>query len=109
MADVYRPQQMHAVLGFRRPAEFEAVWQPYAPRRCQAALPPIDLGPLRTPPRTSTPSQHQALRVQAVTVAQWLVTDLRSHLPVIERRRSVLRWRSASLALRRLARSFTPI
>jgi len=59
-------------------------WQQHAPAAQQAALPPLDLGLLVHPPRTYTPSQHQALLEQAVTVAHWLVADLTPHLAALD-------------------------
>ena len=63
-------------------ARLVTAWQ-QAPAALQAALPPLDWGPLVRPPRTYTPSQHQGLLEQAVTVAQWLVADLTPHLPAL--------------------------
>src|SRR5918997_301005 len=61
-----------------------AAWQQHAPAAQQAALPPLDRGPLVHPPRTYTPSQHQALLEQAVTIAPWLVADLTPHLAALD-------------------------
>ena len=60
-------------------ARLVAAWQQQAPTGDQAALPPLDLGPLLAPPRTYIPSQHQVLLDQAVSVARWLVADLTPH------------------------------
>jgi hypothetical protein len=66
-------------------ARLVVAWHQQAPTLAQAALPPLDLGPLLAPPRTYTPLQHQALLEQGVTIARWLITDLMPHLPSLDR------------------------
>jgi hypothetical protein len=45
------------------------LWLASAPAALQAAIPPLDLGPLLHPPRWRTTAEQQALLQQAVTVA----------------------------------------
>jgi hypothetical protein len=84
MASPAAPTSSPARLLLHLSARLLVAWQRQAPRACQAALPPLDLGPLLTPPRTYTPSQHQALLEQAVTVARWLVSDLTPQLSALD-------------------------
>ena len=81
MASPAAPTSSPARLLLHLSARLVAAWQQHAPRACQGALPPLDLGPLVAPARSYTPLQHQALLEQAVTVAGWLVADLTPHLP----------------------------
>jgi hypothetical protein len=83
MASPAAPTSSPARLLLHLCARLVAAWQ-QAPAAVQAALPPLDLGPLVHPQRTSTPSQHQALLEQAVTVAGWLVAELMPHLPALD-------------------------
>jgi hypothetical protein len=55
------------------------LWQS-APPTLQAAIPPLDLGPLTHPPRWHSAAEQQALLQQAVTVANWVADGLRPHL-----------------------------
>lgn len=84
MASPAAPTSSPARLLLHLSTRLVAAWQQHAPRTLQAALPPLDLGPLLHPPRTYTPVQHQALLEQAVSVATWLVTDLTPHLPALD-------------------------
>ncbi len=84
MASPVAPTSSPGRLLLHLSARLVAAWQQHAPRTCQAALPPLDLGRLGAPPRTYTPSQHRTLLEQAATVAQWLVTDLTPQLPVLD-------------------------
>ncbi len=84
MASPAAPTRSPARLLLHLSARLVAAWQQHAPAECQAALPPLDLGPLVAPPPTYTPTQHQALLAQAVTVARWLVVDLTPHLPLLD-------------------------
>ncbi len=84
MASPAAPASSPARLLLHLSARLVAAWQQHAPVAQQGALPPLDLGPLVHPPRTYTPSQHQALLEQAVTVAHWLVADLTPHLPALD-------------------------
>jgi DDE family transposase/transposase-like protein DUF772 len=54
-----------------------------APLALQAALPPLDRGPLIHPPRWRSAAEQQALLQQAVTVATWVTDGLRPHLPLL--------------------------
>lgn len=84
MASPAAPTSSPARLLLHLSARLVTAWQ-HAPAPVQAALPPLDLGPLLRPPRTYTPSQHQALLEQAVAVATWLVTELTPHLGQLDR------------------------
>ena len=84
MASPAAPTSSPARLLLHLSARLVAAWQQHAPAAVHAALPPLDLGPLVHPPRTYTPSQHQALLEQAVAVARWLVADLTPHLPALD-------------------------
>lgn len=84
LASPAAPTSSPARLLLHLSARLVAAWQQHAPSSCQAALPPLDLGPLVAPQRTYTPAQRQALLEQAVTVAHWLVADLTPHLPVLD-------------------------
>ena len=61
-----------------------ALWQAQAPTSLQAALPPLDLGPLLRVPLPHTAAERQQLLQQAVTLATWLVEGLRPHLLRLE-------------------------
>jgi hypothetical protein len=61
-----------------------AHWQADAPAGLQAAIPPLDLGPLYRVPIPHTPAERQQLLQQAVTVANWLVEGLWPHLPSLD-------------------------
>jgi hypothetical protein len=63
-------------------ADLVAAWQQHAPPALLGARPPLDLGPILQPPRPRTALERQTLLVQAVTLAQRLLADLRPHLPV---------------------------
>jgi hypothetical protein len=84
MASPAAPTSSPARLLLHLSARLVAVWQRQAPASLQAALPPLDLGPLIRPQRSYTPRQHQALLEQAVTLANWLVADLTPHLPALD-------------------------
>ena len=84
MASPAAPASSPARLLLHLSARLVTAWQQHAPTPSQAALPPLDLGPLLTPSRTYTPAQQQALLHQAVTVARWLVADLTPHLPALD-------------------------
>jgi hypothetical protein len=62
-----------------------AHWQADAPAALQAAIPPLDLGPLHRVPIPHTAAARQQLLQQAVTVATWLVEGLTPHLRSLER------------------------
>lgn len=79
MASPAAPTSSPARLLLHLSARLVTVWQ-QAPTAYQAALPPLDLGPLVAPARTYTLPQHQGLLEQAVNVACWLVTDLTPHV-----------------------------
>jgi len=68
-------------------------WLAQAPRRLQHALPPLDLGPLRQPPRPRDAIERQALLVQAVGLSLHLSSCLRPYLPELPlaRRRPIAR------------------
>ena len=83
MATPAAPTSSPARLLLHLSARLITAWQQHAPASCQAALPPLDLGPLVAPPRTYTPTHHQALLEQAVTLARWLVADLTPHLSAL--------------------------
>lgn len=84
MASPAAPTSSPARLLLHLSTRLVGAWQQHAPTTTQAALPPLDLGPLVHPQRTYTPSQHQALLEQAVRVASWLVADLTPHLPTLD-------------------------
>ena len=83
MASPTAPTSSPARLLLHLSARLVTAWQ-QAPGACQAALPPLDLGPLLAPRRTYTPAQHQALLEQAVAVARWLVADLTPYLSTLD-------------------------
>jgi Transposase DDE domain/Transposase domain (DUF772) len=62
-----------------------AHWQAKAPASLQAAIPPLDLGPLYQVAIPHTPAARQQLLQQAVTVAEWVVDGLTPHLPSLDR------------------------
>jgi hypothetical protein len=62
-----------------------AQWQAEAPAVVQAAIPPLDLGPLYRVPIPHTAAERQTLLQPAVTVATWLVEGLTPHLPTLDR------------------------
>jgi hypothetical protein len=64
-------------------ARLTSAWLEHAPSEAQAALPPLDLGPLFHPPRLYTAEAHQQQLVQAVTLARSLVADLTLALPLL--------------------------
>lgn len=84
MASPAAPSSSPARLLLHLSVRLVAAWQQRAPPPLHAAVPPLDLGPLVAPRRTYTPSQHQVLLEQAVTVARWLVADLTPHLPTLD-------------------------
>ena len=84
MATPAAPTSSPARLLLHLSARLVAAWQQQVPTVAQAALPPLDLGPLVAPPRTYTLPQHQALLEQSVTIARWLLTDLTPHLPTLD-------------------------
>jgi hypothetical protein len=84
MASPAAPTSTPARLLLHLSARLIQTWQQQAGPALQAALPPLDLGAVRTPPRTSTPMQRQALLEQAVTLAHWLIANLTAHLPSLE-------------------------
>jgi hypothetical protein len=56
-------------------------WQTHAPRTLQHALPPLDRGPIRHPPRPRDAAARQALLVQAVGLSRHLRGSLLPYLP----------------------------
>jgi hypothetical protein len=62
-----------------------AHWQTEAPAAVQAAIPPLDLGPLSRVPIPHTPAARQQLLQQAVTVARWVVDGCTPHLASLDR------------------------
>jgi hypothetical protein len=64
-------------------ADLIAAWQSHAPPALQGVLPPLDLGPIIHPPRPRDAVERQILLVQAVTLAQRLLTDLTPHLAAL--------------------------
>ena len=75
MASPVTPTSSPARLLLHLSARLVTAWMQHAPA-AQAALPPLDLGPLCDPPAARSAAQRQAQLEQAVTVATWLVTDL---------------------------------
>jgi len=73
-----------AVLLWRLCGQLVDLWLAHAPADLQAALPPLDLGPLHHPPPAWTRAQHQAQLGAAVTLATRLQTDLTPHLAALE-------------------------
>ena len=65
-------------------ADLIAAWQLHAPHALQAALPPLDLGPILHPSRPRDALERQALLVQAVSLTQRLLADLTPHLSQFE-------------------------
>ncbi len=59
------------------------LWLTHAPLEQQRAFPPLDLGPLRSPPSARTPAQRLAQLQQAVALATTLQADLTPHLPAL--------------------------
>lgn len=55
-------------------------WWADAPPQLQAAIPPLDLGPLLRVPRWRTAAEQQARLQQAVTVATWVADGVASHV-----------------------------
>ena len=53
-----------------------AWWIAHAPPACQAALPPLDLGPLLDPPRLLAPSQRPVAIHAAASAASWVIDGL---------------------------------
>ena len=51
-------------------------WIAHAPPACQAALPPLDLGPLLDPPRLLAPSQRPAAIHATASAASWVIAGL---------------------------------
>src|SRR6266496_1685453 len=62
-----------------------ADWLADAPAALQAAIPPLDLGPLVRVPIPHTPADRQRLLQQAVTVATWVVDGVTPHLASLDR------------------------
>jgi DDE family transposase/transposase-like protein DUF772 len=60
------------------------LWFAHAPSSAQAAIPPLDLGPLKHPPRWRTAADQQALLQQAVSVACWVADGVCPHLAALE-------------------------
>jgi hypothetical protein len=60
------------------------LWWAQAPPAVQAAIPPLDLGPLIHPPRWRTTAEQQALLQQAVTVATWVADGVTSQLATLD-------------------------
>ena len=73
-----------AVLLWRLCGQLADLWLAHAPAQLQAALPPLDLGPLHQPPPAWTRAQHQAQLGSAVTLATRLASDLTPHLAALE-------------------------
>jgi hypothetical protein len=76
MASPVAPTSSPACLLLHLSARLVTTWMQHAPAAVQAALPPLDLGPLRQPPAARSAAERQAQLEQAVTVATWLVADL---------------------------------
>jgi hypothetical protein len=55
-------------------------WSADAPLHLQAAIPPLDLGPLVRVPRWRTAAEQQAQLVQAVSIASWVADGVAPHL-----------------------------
>jgi hypothetical protein len=83
MASLGAPTSSPARLLLHLTARLVTAWMQHAPGH-QAALPPLDLGLLDKPPLARTALQRQAHLEQAVSVATWLVTDLRPCLLLLE-------------------------
>jgi hypothetical protein len=64
-------------------ADLVAAWQQFAPPTLQAALPPLDVGPIVHPARPRDARERQALLLQAVTLTQRLLADLTPRLPTL--------------------------
>jgi hypothetical protein len=62
-----------------------AQWFAEAPAACQAAIPPLDLGPLYRVPLPHTPVARQQLLQQSVTLATWVGTRCDPHLTALDR------------------------
>jgi hypothetical protein len=62
-----------------------AQWFTAAPAPLQAAIPPLDLGPLDRVPIPHTAAARQHLLQQAVTVATWVVDGVMPHLGALDR------------------------
>jgi len=73
-----------AVLLWRLTGQLADLWLSHAPSALQAALPPLDLGPLHRPPSAWTRAQHQTQLQAAVTLATRLQTDLTPHLAALD-------------------------
>ncbi|MDQ5851056.1 MAG: transposase, partial [Chloroflexota bacterium] len=84
MASPAAPSGGPARLVLHLSARLATTWMRHAPPACQAALPPLDLGPLVDPPSPRTAARQQAQLVQAVTVANWLVAALTPSLPLLD-------------------------
>ncbi len=83
MASPVAPTSSPARLLLHLSARLVTAWMQHAPDH-QAMLPPLDLGLLDKPPLARTALQRQAHLEQAVSVATWLVTDLRPCLLLLE-------------------------
>jgi hypothetical protein len=77
------PTSVAGVL-WRLGGQVTALWLAHAPPALQGALPPLDLGPLHQVPHAWTRAQHQQQLVAAVTLAQWLRTDLAPRLGALD-------------------------
>ncbi len=60
------------------------LWFADAPALLQHVIPPLDLGPLRSPGRWLTPAQQQSQLVQAVTLATWLADGVTPMLGALD-------------------------
>jgi hypothetical protein len=64
-------------------AQLIRAWEQHAPAARQAALPPLDRGPILHPRRPQDAVDRQTLVVQAVSLTQRLLDALRPHLPAL--------------------------
>ena len=58
-------------------------WIAHTPAACQAALPPLDLGPLCHPPRLLAPRQRPAAIHATASVASWVISGLTPVVPTL--------------------------
>jgi len=84
MASPVVPTSSPARLLLHLCARLVSAWSEHAPAALQAALPPLDLGPLRAPTLARSAAQRQAQLEQAVSLATWLVAALVPHLRDLE-------------------------
>jgi hypothetical protein len=80
MASPVAPASSPAALLRQLALRLVHLWWADAPPHLQAAIPPLDLGPLRSPGRWRTAADQQAQLQQAVTLATWLADGVAPHL-----------------------------